>query len=81
MWGGIEDRDNEERIRENLPPELFFDIFKVLKTSTRIGEGDDHKIVNENGKTVEPQDDELFFCGGKFGISRMVRNYFVSEDD
>jgi hypothetical protein len=81
MWGGIEDQENEEKFRENLPPEFFFDIFKVFGTSLKGVEGDDHNIVDENGKVVQAQDNELFFHGMKFDISRIVRNYLVSEDD
>jgi len=84
--------ENEEKFRQYLPQELLFEIFKDLSVAIQYTYDplkmliappsyDHDHIINEEDEIVDPGDDEPFFSGQKFNITRTMRNYLVPEDD
>jgi hypothetical protein len=71
----------------DFPHEMLFDLAKhfcqVVQPITAAGSYRtlEFGVIDEKGKRVKPDGDELFFAGDKFSCVRVMRNYLVPEDD
>jgi BTB/POZ domain len=92
IWGLFNEdinEKNEEKFRQKLPPELLFDVYKVVSTAVQLTfkkpdplkSEDRRAIIDEREELIRPGSDEPFLAGYKYSISRTMRSYFVPEGD